>query len=126
MGKKRKGGNPRNRSGSGRVMQSPPIETCRSRSNHAGHPLRHLFTSRRTVNDVTETFCSWCGILTPGSPKIPRAKGPKPASKVPEDRFSAEEPVCALPLDEWRRAQGNPARWPQASQEALLAALSEG
>lgn len=122
MGKKRKGGNPRNRSGSGRITKPEP--SCRSRSVHERRKVGHLFSSYRTVNDVRENHCSWCGTIAPGSPRIPAARGPEPADEVPDDWFSDAEPVCALPIEEWQRVHGKPGEWPQASQEALLSALS--
>ena len=125
MSKKRKGGggNPRKRSGGGRVTSKVVDETCAKRSGHRRRPSRHLFTTHRTVNGVRETMCSWCAKRAPGSPVIEKAKGPEPEDEVPEDWFSDEDPVCVIPIAKWRLAHNRVDRWPEASQQALLAAL---
>lgn len=98
---KKKGGNPRNRSGSGRVT-TKPAPPCRPRSIHYGNNRPCKFSSSMKVGDGPRVKqCSWCGKSSPGSPKIVAAKGPEP-EEVPDSWFSTEEPVIALSIPEWQ------------------------
>lgn len=96
--KKRKGGDPRKRSTTYRT----PTPPCAPRSLHLGREVSCKFSSSMSVGGGPKVAsCSWCGRVSPGSPKVLPPKGPEP-EEVPDSWFSSEEPVVAVSVPEWQ------------------------
>jgi len=127
---KRKGGNPRNSGGGGRVATKPTVP-CVKRSIYEGREMPCLHTSSMKVGGGPRIkMCSWCGARpgkAPNNRTIPKklSHNRQRAKKVPDSRFSDEEPVVAVPVREWQALQHQGlAAWPLVAQQEFLRSLN--
>jgi hypothetical protein len=119
MAKKRRSGNPKKHNAGGRTTPKAAAAPCKRRSNR---PCK--FTSSMKAGDGPKVvLCSWCGRRQDGRHWATRAAPSIVPEEVPEDWFSSEEPVCALPIPEWKRAHRGVHTWPVEAQQALAAQL---